>query len=59
MKTKFGQENGSFCRDLNLGSAEHEAGLLPFEWRSLVISYNQFSDFRVFIKYDSTINQEE
>jgi hypothetical protein len=32
MKKKLGQVNPSLRRDLNLGCAEHEAGLLPFEW---------------------------
>jgi len=59
MKKKLGQENRSFCPDLNLDSAEHEAGLLAFEWRSLVISCNQFLDYRVFMIYGSPIVSTE
>jgi hypothetical protein len=58
MKKKLDQENQSLYRDLNLGIAEHEAGLLLFERRSLVIS-NQFSYYRVFNKYDSPVVSTE
>jgi hypothetical protein len=47
---KLDQEYRFLYRDLNLTIAEHEAGLFPFKWRSLVISCNQFSGYRVFIK---------
>jgi len=53
------EESFFFCRDLTLGSAEHEPELLPFEWRSLVISCNQFSGYRVFMKYGNPVVSTE